>query len=220
MILLVDNYDSFVHNLARYFVRLGQETHVVRNDAISIARVRELSPAAIVLSPGPCGPAEAGCCVELVREFWQSIPILGVCLGHQAIAAAFSANVDRAREPWHGRSSAIVHTGEGVFDKLPNPLIVGRYHSLTIVESTLPLELRVTARTPSGEIMAIGHTDRPVVGVQFHPESVLTECGSNMLANFLRMSGLNVSPRSGPPEVSPQPIVPPRVHAGGTPVSF
>lgn len=220
MILLIDNYDSFVHNLARYFTRLGQETRVVRNDALDADAIQQLRPQAIVLSPGPCGPDQAGCSLEVVRQFWQTIPILGVCLGHQAIAAAFGGHVIRARQPWHGRSSEITHDGLGIFAGLPNPLTVGRYHSLAIDAASLPPELRVTARTGEGEVMALAHATRPVIGVQFHPESVLTEHGPQLLANFLRLAGLPVAELSGPAEVLTQPTAPARASIHGTPVTF
>jgi anthranilate synthase/aminodeoxychorismate synthase-like glutamine amidotransferase len=190
MILLIDNYDSFVHNLARYFQRLGQETVVVRNDAIDPAQIERLSPAAIVLSPGPCTPAEAGCSLDVVRHFAGRLPVLGVCLGHQTIAAALGGRIVRAREPMHGRASTMTHDGRGIFANLPNPLAVGRYHSLIVKESTLPTELAVTARTDDGTIMALAHRRWPVIGVQFHPESILTECGFEMLAAFVRIAGL------------------------------
>ncbi|MEX2174866.1 MAG: aminodeoxychorismate/anthranilate synthase component II [Pirellulaceae bacterium] len=193
MIVLIDNYDSFVHNLARYFQRLGQETVVVRNDAIDPAGILQLGPAGIVLSPGPCTPAEAGCSLEVVRQLAERLPILGVCLGHQTIAAAFGGRVVRAREPWHGRASAIEHDASGVFAGLPNPLSVGRYHSLVVEPESLPPELTVTARTGDGTIMALAHERWPVVGLQFHPESILTECGYDLLAGFLRLSGLPIA---------------------------
>ena len=192
MILLIDNYDSFVHNLARYFVRLGCETRVVRNDAIGVDDVARLRPQAIVLSPGPCTPSEAGCSLEIVRRFYREIPLLGVCLGHQAIAAALGASVIRAPQPLHGRTSEIRHDERGVFAKLPNPLTVCRYHSLTVEESSLPAELMVSARTHDGVVMALRHRGLPVVGVQFHPEAVLTQAGLGLLANFLRLANIAV----------------------------
>jgi anthranilate synthase/aminodeoxychorismate synthase-like glutamine amidotransferase len=190
VILLIDNYDSFVHNLARYFQRLGAETRVVRNDAINIASIRDLKPQAIVLSPGPCTPAEAGCSLEVVREFAGSIPLLGVCLGHQAIGAAIGGQIIRAKQPMHGRTSVIKHSGAGLFENLPVPLTVGRYHSLVIDPQSLPSELEVTATTKDGTIMAIAHRTQPLYGVQFHPESILTEGGYQLLANFLRLAGI------------------------------
>jgi anthranilate synthase component II len=192
MLLLIDNYDSFVFNLARYFERLGQETVVLRNDVASVAKVRALKPAAIVLSPGPCTPTEAGCSLEIVHDLHKSIPILGVCLGHQTIAAALGGRVIRAREPIHGRASAVTHNGHGIFAGVPNPFSAGRYHSLVVEEATLPESLSVTARTADGVVMAIAHRRLPVIGVQFHPESILTECGYPLLANFLRVAGIGV----------------------------
>ena len=188
MILLIDNYDSFVHNLARYVQRLGEETRVVRNDAVSVAEIRRMKPDAIVLSPGPCTPTEAGCSLEVVRELTGEVPILGVCLGHQTIAAALGGKVVRAKEPVHGRASEVRHGGEGVFAGLPSPLTVGRYHSLVVEENSLPPELVVTARTDDGVVMALAHRQYPVVGVQFHPESILTRGGYELLANFLRLA--------------------------------
>jgi anthranilate synthase/aminodeoxychorismate synthase-like glutamine amidotransferase len=193
MLLLIDNYDSFVHNLARHFRRLGQETVVVRNDAIDWRGVKAMQPLGIVISPGPCTPAEAGCSVDVVRELVNDIPILGVCLGHQVIAAALGAKIVRAREPMHGRTSEVRHNGEGVFCDLPSPLSVCRYHSLVVDEESLGADLEVTARAADGEIMGIAHRYQAVVGVQFHPEAVLTEHGYAMLANFLRLSGNYVS---------------------------
>jgi anthranilate synthase component 2 len=192
MLLLIDNYDSFVHNLARHFRRLGQETVVVRNDAIDWQGVKAMKPLGIVISPGPCTPAEAGCSVDVVRKLVDDIPILGVCLGHQVIAAALGAKIVRAREPMHGRTSEVRHNGESLFLGLPSPLSVCRYHSLVVDETSLGAELEVTARAADGTIMAIAHRRRPIVGVQFHPEAVLTEHGYAMLANFLRMSGTYV----------------------------
>jgi anthranilate synthase/aminodeoxychorismate synthase-like glutamine amidotransferase len=194
MILLIDNYDSFVFNLARYFERLGQETVVLRNDVASVETVRAMKPSAIVLSPGPCTPTEAGCSLEVVRELHESIPILGVCLGHQTIAAALGGRVVRAREPIHGRASAVEHNGESVFAGLPNPFFAGRYHSLVVEESSLPESLSVTAHTADGVVMALAHRRLPVIGVQFHPESILTEYGYPLLANFLQIAGVTVPP--------------------------
>jgi anthranilate synthase component II len=190
MILLIDNYDSFVHNLARYFHRLGQETHVVRNDAIDVAGVRAARPDALVLSPGPCTPEQAGCSLELVRSLAGELPMLGVCLGHQAIAAALGGRVVRAGQPVHGRASQVTHDGSGIFAGLPNPFLACRYHSLAVEEASLPADLAVTARSADGEVMGIAHRRWPVIGVQFHPESILTESGYELLAGFLRLCGL------------------------------
>jgi anthranilate synthase component 2 len=193
MILLIDNYDSFVHNLARYFVRLGQETRVVRNDEMSVEAMRQLKPQAIVISPGPCTPAEAGCSVEVIRTFHEVVPVLGICLGHQAIGTAFGGMIARAVEPRHGRTSSITHDGGGLFEGLPSPLTVCRYHSLVIDKAMLPPFLRVTARTADGTIMALQHAMAPLFGLQFHPEAALTEQGYAMLANFLRIAGCCVT---------------------------
>lgn len=205
MILLIDNYDSFVYNLARYFECLGQETRVVRNDAIDPESVRSLAPAAVVLSPGPCTPDQAGCSLAVVRELAGKIPILGVCLGHQTIAQAFGARILRAPEPMHGRTSLVDHDRQGIFAGLPNPLSVCRYHSLIVDEASVPDELLVQARTPDGVIMAVRHRTWPIVGVQFHPEAILTEHGYELLENFLRLAGIQASdtPRSGRKELLP-----------------
>jgi len=193
MILLIDNYDSFVYNLARYLTELGCETRVCRHDAISVSEIRELRPRAIVLSPGPGAPAQAGICLELVRQLAGEIPLLGVCLGHQVIAEALGGEVTRASEPVHGRTSLVRHEGTPLFSDLANPFRATRYHSLVVSESTLPNELRVTARTEEGIVMAIEHTRYPLYGVQFHPESILTESGHTLMRNFLRLSGITVS---------------------------
>jgi anthranilate synthase component II len=197
MILLIDNYDSFVYNLARYFERLGHPTRVVRNTAIDVGGVESLRPAAIVLSPGPYTPERAGCSLELVRRLHSHMPMLGICLGHQTIAAALGGRVVRAPEPVHGRTSPVRHNGRGLFAGLPNPLIGCRYHSLAVDEATLPESLEVTARADDGTVMAIEHRTLPVVGLQFHPESILTECGYALLAAFLRRAGL-ATPRELP----------------------
>lgn len=188
MILLIDNYDSFVHNLARYFSRLGQATQVVRNDRITIAEVRDLRPDAIVLSPGPCTPSEAGISLQVVRELSADFPLLGVCLGHQTIAQAAGAAIVRAPEPMHGRISEVFHAGDNLFAGLPSPMTACRYHSLVIDEETLPPSLQVTARTIDGVIMAVQHRALPVYGVQFHPEAILTQGGFRLLGNFLRLA--------------------------------
>ncbi len=191
MILLIDNYDSFVYNLARYLAQLGCETTVVRNDAVTVAEVRTLSPQAIVISPGPCTPAQSGVSLDIVRELGSDIPLLGVCLGHQAIAQALGGDVIRAPQPVHGRTSLIHHTNNELFAGLPNPFAATRYHSLTIDARTLPAELVVTAHSDDGLVMAIQHRQWPVYGVQFHPESILTSGGHRLLANFLRLAGVD-----------------------------
>jgi len=191
MILLIDNYDSFVHNLARYFERLGQTTHVVRNDTIDVAEARDLKPAAIVLSPGPCTPREAGASLDLVLGLHAEVPILGVCLGHQVIAEALGGRIVRAPAPVHGQASEIRHTRSGLFEGLPSPMRVGRYHSLVAEPSSVRDPLRSIAWTNDGVIMAIEHIRLPVYGVQFHPESILTECGYELLGNFLRLAGIH-----------------------------
>ena len=192
MILLIDNYDSFVYNLARYFERLGQTTQVVRNTVIDVAGVLRLRPAALVLSPGPCAPPQAGCSLELVRRLHETLPILGVCLGHQIIAEALGGRIVRAREPVHGRASLVYHDGQGLFLGLPNPISGCRYHSLVVDEPSLPEGLEVAARTADGDVMAIRHRRLPLVGLQFHPESILTEHGYAVLAAFLRQAGIGI----------------------------
>jgi anthranilate synthase/aminodeoxychorismate synthase-like glutamine amidotransferase len=193
MLLIIDNYDSFVHNLARYFQRLGQETLVVRNDAIDAACVRDLGPDALVLSPGPCGPAQAGASLALVRALGGQLPMLGVCLGHQVIAQSFGARIVRAPMPKHGESSSVEHCRRGLFEGVPSPLTVGRYHSLAVDAVTMPPELRPTAWTADRVLMAFEHRELPLFGVQFHPESILTDCGYELLGNFLRLAGLPIS---------------------------
>ena len=191
MILVVDNYDSFTYNLVQYLGELGEEPHVIRNDDLTVAEVGELNPEAIVLSPGPCTPAEAGICVPLVRALGSRVPMLGVCLGHQAIGAAYGGNVIRApRGVMHGKTSLVTHGGDGLFDGLPNPLRVMRYHSLVVERSSLPeaIEVTATATDDPSEVHALRHREHPVWGVQFHPESILTEGGKPLLANFLKMA--------------------------------
>ena len=185
MILLIDNYDSFVYNLARYVRELGDETVVRRHDAITVDDIDALRPSRIIISPGPCTPGEAGISTDVVRRFGPTIPILGVCLGHQCIGAAYGAGIVRATRPMHGKASHIHHDGRGVFAGLPNPFLAGRYHSLVVARAGLPADLRVTATAPDGEIMAIEHVHHPVLGLQFHPESVLTEYGYVLLDRFL-----------------------------------
>lgn len=187
MILLIDNYDSFVHNLARYVRELGGEAVVRRNDVITPAEVGAMAPSHIILSPGPCSPAEAGISVDLIRQFGATIPILGVCLGHQCIGSAYGADIVRAGRPVHGRTSPITHDGTGVFAGLPSPFRAARYHSLVIARTSLPASLRVIASSgDDGEIMAVAHRTHPVVGVQFHPESAASQYGYAILDWFLR----------------------------------
>jgi anthranilate synthase component 2 len=185
MLLMIDNYDSFTFNLVQYFGELGQEVRTVRNDQIDVAGMAALKPARIVFSPGPCTPAEAGVCVEAVRHFAGRVPMLGVCLGHQAIGAALGGRIVRAHLPMHGKTSAIEHDGRGVFKGLSQPFTVVRYHSLVIERASLPSDLAVTATSGDGEIMGVRHRNLPLEGVQFHPESILSEHGHAMLRNFL-----------------------------------
>ena len=192
MILVVDNYDSFVHNLARYIRLLGLSTEVVRNDAITVDEVRRRNPAAVVLSPGPCAPKQAGCCLELVAQLHRELPILGVCLGHQVIAESFGADIVCASEPVHGRASPMEHDQQCEFKELENPLRVGRYHSLVVCPSKLPSELQVSAKLADGTIMALRHRSHSVVGWQFHPESLLTDQGSRMLEAYFRGLGISL----------------------------
>jgi anthranilate synthase/aminodeoxychorismate synthase-like glutamine amidotransferase len=188
MILMIDNYDSFTYNLVQYIGQLGEEVVVHRNDRISLDEIRRLQPAAIVISPGPCTPKEAGISVELIRQFGATIPILGVCLGHQCIGEAFGGEVVRAGRLMHGKTSEIEHDGEGVYRDLANPFTAARYHSLVVREETLPECLAVTARSADrGELMGFRHRTLPVEGVQFHPESFLTLEGPKLLRNFIDM---------------------------------
>ncbi|MDG2013073.1 MAG: aminodeoxychorismate/anthranilate synthase component II [Pirellulaceae bacterium] len=189
MILLIDNYDSFAHNLARYLQQLGQQVKVVRNDQITTAEIASLAPQAIVISPGPCTPDDSGICLALVEHFAVSIPILGVCLGHQTICQALGGRIVRA-EPRHGRSSSVVHFGHPLFDKIASPFVAGRYHSLVLEAESLPESLQVIAQSADGTVMGVGHREYPVIGVQFHPESILTLCGYRLLGNFIRLAGM------------------------------
>ncbi len=207
MILLIDNYDSFVFNLARYLEELGETVRVRRNDAVHPGTLRGEGFSHIVISPGPCTPGEAGASVQVVREVGAEIPILGVCLGHQCIAAATGGRVVRARRPMHGRLSAISHEGRGLFSGLPSPLEVTRYHSLIVDPGAPGAGLLVTARTEEGEVMALEHASWPVWGVQFHPEAVLTAGGHRLLANFLTLGRGNV-PAPQPVEAGPCPELP------------
>ncbi|MBD3403342.1 anthranilate/aminodeoxychorismate synthase component II [candidate division GN15 bacterium] len=189
MVLIIDNYDSFVYNLAQYVGEAGFTPMVHRHDAITLANIRTLAPSHIIISPGPKTPEQAGLSVSIIREFSSHIPTLGVCLGHQCIGVSCGARITTGYPPVHGKQTTISHDRRGVFRGLPEAVRVGRYHSLVIDESTLPHDLIVTARTEDGTIMGIRHRRRPVEGVQFHPESILTEHGRRMIDNFLRMTG-------------------------------
>ena len=186
MLLMIDNYDSFTYNLVQYFGELEQDVAVYRNDEITLDQVAALDPRYIVISPGPCTPNEAGISVPLIKQFAGKMPILGVCLGHQAIGQAFGGHIVHAKRVMHGKTSAIRHNADGVFRALPDPLQATRYHSLVIERATLPACLEVTAWTDDGEIMGVRHKSLPVEGVQFHPEAILTESGHALLANFLQ----------------------------------
>ncbi len=190
MILLIDNYDSFTFNLVHYLAELGQACDVRRNDSLTADQAIALNPAAIVLSPGPCSPNEAGICLDLIAKAAGLIPILGVCLGHQAIGQAFGAEVVRAPKPMHGKVSPILHAGTDVFENLPSPFNATRYHSLTIRPDSVPPTLIPTAHTQDGVIMGIRHATLPIYGVQFHPESIASEHGHALLANFLAAAGI------------------------------
>jgi len=225
MILLIDNYDSFVYNLARYVRELGEQPVVRRHDATTLEEIGALRPSHIIISPGPCTPGEAGISTDVVRRFGPSTPILGVCLGHQCIGAAYGAGIVRAGRPMHGKASRIRHDGNGVFAGLPNPFPAARYHSLVISRSGLPAELRVTASAEDGEIMAVEHARHPVIGLQFHPESVLTEYGYVLLDRFLhgaatrledlpdRADGVGSASAALPGPAAPAVVPPPAVPA-------
>src|ERR1700712_1401407 len=185
MLLMIDNYDSFTYNLVQYFGELGEEVRTFRNDEITLEEISAMKPDRICLSPGPCSPKEAGICIALLQHFAGKLPLLGVCLGHQAIGEAFGGNVIRAKQVMHGKTSSIAHTGVGVFQNIPSPYTVIRYHSLAIERASLPDCLEVTAWTDDGEIMGVRHKELDVQGVQFHPESILSEHGHLLLKNFL-----------------------------------
>ena len=191
MILVIDNYDSFTFNLVHYLLELGAQTHVVRNDAITPAQAMAMAPQAILLSPGPCTPNEAGVCLDLIAAAAEArLPLFGVCLGHQALGQAFGGTVARAPQVMHGKTSAMAHDGSGVFAGVPSPFEATRYHSLIVREDDLPDCFAVNARSPDGLIMGMRHKELPLHGVQFHPESIATEHGHDLIANFLRLAGM------------------------------
>jgi len=187
MILLIDNYDSFTFNLVQYLGELGAEVVVYRNDELSVAEIQKLKPKKIVISPGPCTPAEAGVSVDVIKQCFKTIPILGVCLGHQALGVAFGGKIIRAPQIMHGKTSQIFHDEQTLYKNIPNPFTATRYHSLIVEKATLPKELVITAWTEDGIIMGLRHQDYPVIGVQFHPESILTTAGHDLLRNFLHL---------------------------------
>ena len=188
MILMIDNYDSFVYNLVQYFKELDEDIVVKRNDEITIDDIKTLNPEIIVLSPGPCSPNEAGICIEAVENFKGIIPILGICLGHQTIGQVFGGKIVKAIEPVHGKVHSITHDSKGVFTNLKNPLNVTRYHSLVVDRDSLPDDLEISAETKEGEIMGLRHKNYMIEGVQFHPEAVLPECGHELLQNFITLA--------------------------------
>ena len=188
MLLMIDNYDSFTYNLVQYFGELGQDVRVFRNDQITLEQIDALRPDHLCISPGPCSPAEAGISIDVIKRYAGKSPILGVCLGHQAIGAAFGGHVVRAKQIMHGKTSAVTHLGSDVFKGIPSPFTVIRYHSLAIERSSIPDCLLVTAQTDDGEIMGVRHRTLPVYGVQFHPESILSEHGHALLKNFLELN--------------------------------
>ncbi len=196
MILLIDNYDSFTYNLFHYLGELGATVEVRRNDKVSVAEVMAMHPQAVILSPGPCDPDRAGICLALIEAAAGKLPILGVCLGHQAIGQVFGGKVVRGPVPMHGKLTAVQHRGEGIFEGIPSPFMGTRYHSLIVDRASLPESLLVTAETETGLIMGMAHRTLPIHGVQFHPESIASEHGHRLLGNFLRLAGLNTPARA------------------------
>lgn len=188
MLLVIDNYDSFVYNLVQYLGKLGEEITVVRNDKTDLAILEKMHPEKIVISPGPGNPQNAGICLDMIKRFSGEIPILGVCLGHQCVGELFGARVCRGKEPVHGKTSLITHSRRGIFAGIPQGVMVTRYHSLILDQESIPEELEVTAATEDGTVMGIQHKEHPTFGLQFHPESIASECGMEMLSNFLRVS--------------------------------
>jgi len=195
MLLMIDNYDSFTYNLVQYFGELGEDVKVFRNNKISLKEIDSINPERIVISPGPCTPKEAGISVDVIKYFAGKVPILGVCLGHQSIGAAFGGQIVRSNRLMHGKTSLIYHDGKTIFDQLPNPFEATRYHSLLINRDTLPEDLEITAWTTAGEIMGVRHKDFIIEGIQFHPESILTIVGKDLLRNFLNLKNLNMTKR-------------------------
>lgn len=196
MLLMIDNYDSFTYNLVQYLGELGEEVMVIRNDEITLEAVQQLNPAGVVISPGPCTPDEAGISMDLIKRFSGKVPILGVCLGHQSIGQAFGGRIVHAKKVMHGKISPVFHDGKGIFQGMPNPFTATRYHSLVIERSSIPDCLEISAWTEDGEIMGVRHRTLPVEGVQFHPESVLSEHGHQLLGNFLQGNHIQ-QPSSG-----------------------
>ena len=189
MILMIDNYDSFTFNIVQYLGQMGEDVQVYRNDKITLEEIHKLNPQAIFLSPGPCSPREAGITVDVIREFHTTVPLMGICLGHQSIGYAFGGEIVRAGRIMHGKVSPVQHDGKTIFAGLPNPFTAGRYHSLVVRPETLPDCLEVSAQTAEGEIMGLRHKEYPVEGIQFHPESVLTPQGKRIIRNFLKILG-------------------------------
>ena len=187
MILMIDNYDSFTYNLVQYLGTLGKRVEVYRNDRITLGEIKRMKPERIVISPGPCTPKEAGMSNEIIREYYTKVPVLGVCLGHQCIGHVFGAEIVRAKKIMHGKTSEIYHDGKGIYKGIPNPFTATRYHSLVIKKSSLPDELIVNAWTRDGVIMGVRHREEKVIGIQYHPESILTKEGMNILSNFLKL---------------------------------
>lgn len=188
MILMIDNYDSFTFNIVQYLGQMGEDVRVFRNDRITLDEIKKLNPRAIFLSPGPRSPLDAGITVEVIRNFYASMPIMGICLGHQSIGFAFGGEIVRAQRIMHGKTSPVLNDGKTIFTGLPNPFVAGRYHSLIVKRETLPDCLEISAETAEGEIMGLRHRQYPVEGIQFHPESVLTPQGKRILKNFLKIT--------------------------------